>query len=422
MPKRSAERSSGTAYSERLAAGPVVCGEGYLFELERRGYLQAGAFVPEVVLDHPEEVAALHRQFVHAGSDVVEAFTYYAHREKLRVIGKGDILEPLNRQALELARGVADSTGTLLAGNICNTGVYDPADLDAHRRAGDVHTEQVGWAAEAGVDFVIGETFRYLGEAEIALEVIHAQRRNCPRCCYWWPDGAGDPDGVAIPQACRELAARGADVVGLNCVRGPATMLPLLGPIAAAVDVPVAALPVPYRTHPEQPTFHALRDHGPSTLPEVLPFPTALDPFTCHRYEIAGGLHPPGPGRRRELLRPVLRCGTAPPAGDVRDVGAHPAGQQVLTGHVEARLPRCRPPVAAVEPGVPHLAVTASPRNRHNRAGAEAVESLEDRDQHDRHHEDERGVADRRPVADLVDVQERIGIPGTRPARSRMKV
>ena len=36
---------------ERLAAGPVICAEGYLFELERRGYLQAGAYVPEVVLE-----------------------------------------------------------------------------------------------------------------------------------------------------------------------------------------------------------------------------------------------------------------------------------------------------------------------------------------------------------------------------------
>src|SRR5579884_2323765 len=58
---------------ERLAQGPVICAEGYLFELERRGYLQAGAFVPEVVLDHPEVVEQLHRDFVHAGSDVVEA-------------------------------------------------------------------------------------------------------------------------------------------------------------------------------------------------------------------------------------------------------------------------------------------------------------------------------------------------------------
>ena len=72
---------------ERLEEGPVICAEGYLFELERRGYVQAGPFVPEAVLDHPEVVAQLHRDFVHAGSDVVPAFTYYAHREKMRLVG-----------------------------------------------------------------------------------------------------------------------------------------------------------------------------------------------------------------------------------------------------------------------------------------------------------------------------------------------
>src|SRR5947207_10702329 len=72
----------------RLAAGAVVCAEGYVFELERRGYLQAGAFVPEVLFDHPEVVEQLHLDFVHAGSDVTQALTYYVHREKLRVIGR----------------------------------------------------------------------------------------------------------------------------------------------------------------------------------------------------------------------------------------------------------------------------------------------------------------------------------------------
>jgi hypothetical protein len=91
------------ALLDRLAAGPVLCAEGYLFELERRGFLQAGAYVPEVVLEHPEAVAGLHRELVRAGSDVVEAFTYYAHREKLRLIGHEDLLEPMNRQALAIA-------------------------------------------------------------------------------------------------------------------------------------------------------------------------------------------------------------------------------------------------------------------------------------------------------------------------------
>src|SRR5437763_14582803 len=107
--------------SAMLERGPVVCAEGYLFECERRGYLQAGAFVPEVVLDHPEVVEHLHREFVHAGSDVVEAFTYYAHREKLRIIGKEHLLEAMNRQALAIAKRVAGDTNTLLAGDISNT-------------------------------------------------------------------------------------------------------------------------------------------------------------------------------------------------------------------------------------------------------------------------------------------------------------
>src|SRR6202165_1386667 len=88
----------------RPEAGPVICAEGYLFELERRGYLQAGAFVPEVVLEHPETVTQLHRDFVHAGSDVVEALTYYAHREKLRIIGREQDLERINRRAVHKAK------------------------------------------------------------------------------------------------------------------------------------------------------------------------------------------------------------------------------------------------------------------------------------------------------------------------------
>ncbi|MBA2444935.1 MAG: homocysteine S-methyltransferase family protein [Nocardioidaceae bacterium] len=271
---------------ERLKTGPVLCAEGYLFELERRGYLQAGAFVPEVVLDHPEQVTALHRDFVRAGSDVVEALTYYAHREKLRGVGKDGLLEDMNRQALSLARDVAHEAGALLAGNICNTNVYDPADSQTQTQTREMFEEQVGWAVEAGVDFVIGETFRYAGEAQMALDVI----RRCGLPAVITLAVGQEPEtreGESLPDACRRLADEGATVVGLNCIRGPATMLPLLAGIVAAVDVPVAALPVPYRTHADQPTFQSLREEDAALLPDGRPFPTALDPFTCNRYEIA---------------------------------------------------------------------------------------------------------------------------------------
>jgi betaine-homocysteine S-methyltransferase len=270
---------------ERLAQGPVICAEGYLFEFERRGYLQAGAFVPEVVLEHPELVAQLHREFVHAGSDVVEAFTYYAHREKLRIIGKEGALEEINRQALRIAAEVAGESGTLLAGDICNTNVYDPGDPASVAVVRAMFEEQVAWALEAGADFIIGETFSWANEALIALDVINES--GLPAVITLAVHRAPETrEGWAPEDACRRIEDAGAAVVGLNCIRGPRTMLPLIERVRAACDGHVAALPVPYRTTLEQPSFQSLTDDHCDCIPGDRPFPTALDPFTCNRYEL----------------------------------------------------------------------------------------------------------------------------------------
>jgi betaine-homocysteine S-methyltransferase len=268
---------SGSRLLQRLADGPLLCAEGYLFELERRGYLQAGAYVPEVVLEHPGVVEQLHREFVHAGSDVVEAFTYYGHREKLRLIGKEDLLEPLNRGALAIAARVAGESGALLAGNVCNTNVFAD-DVTSRRAVRAMFEEQIAWAADAGVDFVIAETFQYAGEALLALDVIRAAGLDAVVTLAIHREPV-TREGWAPEEACRRLADAGAAVVGLNCIRGPGTMLPLLRAVREAVDVPVAALPVPYRTQPEEPTFQSLAGgHA---------FPVALDPHTCDRFEVA---------------------------------------------------------------------------------------------------------------------------------------
>jgi betaine-homocysteine S-methyltransferase len=278
-------QKSGTGLLERLERGPVVCAEGYLFEFERRGYLQAGAFVPEVVLEHPELVAGLHREFVHAGSDIVEAFTYYGHREKLRLIGKEHLLESLNRRALELAKEVAGETATLAAGNICNTNVF-AADDESRAVVRGMFEEQVAWAAEAGADLIVGETFSHAEEALIALETIRQTGLPAVITLSIHQDEF-TRDGLSPEDACRRLEEAGADVVGLNCARGPATMLPLIERIRNAVECHVAALPVPYRTHAAEPTFQSLRDPDYDAFPDGRPFPVALDPFTCNRYEIA---------------------------------------------------------------------------------------------------------------------------------------
>ncbi|MBA2643657.1 MAG: homocysteine S-methyltransferase family protein [Actinobacteria bacterium] len=266
---------------ERLEKGVVLGAEGYLFELERRGYLKSGPYVPEVVLDFPDAVRELHREFLRAGAEVMVAFTYYGHREKMRLIGREGDLEPLNRDALRIARAFADEGGALLAGNICNTWAYDPEDSD---RTGTVvremYEEQVGWAVEEGADMIIAETMDYLGEALIATEV--AKAAGLPAVVTFASTQDTTIEGVEFDEACRRVADAGAEVVGLNCSRGPATMLPMLEEIRAAVECHVAAQPVPYRTTPEEPTFVGLRAADGSRA-----FPIALDPFTCTRFEMA---------------------------------------------------------------------------------------------------------------------------------------
>lgn len=266
---------------ERLSHGVVLGAEGYVFELERRGYIKAGPFVPEVVLDYPEALKELHREFLRAGAEVMVALTYYGDREKLRTVGREGDLEALNRQAVRLAKEVAAEGNALVAGNICNTWVYDHNDKEAtSKRVRQIYTEQVQWAVEEGVDFIIAETLDYLGEGLLALEVI--QKFGLPAMVTFGSTQEYLRDGYSHVEACKIMEKEGAQIVGLNCSRGPATMLPMLKDIRQAVNCYVAAQPVPYRTTPEQFAFQALREPGQDRS-----FPIALEPFLCTRFEMA---------------------------------------------------------------------------------------------------------------------------------------
>ena len=280
------------ALIERLNEGPVICAEGFLFEVEKRGYLAAGEFVPMVALEHPEALENLHKDFQHAGSDVVEAFTYNGHREKMRVIGKEELLEPLNRAALKIAKKVADNPvdggePNLLAGNISNSNIWDTDDKDAQKEVHGMFSEMVEWAVDEGADMLVGETFYYAEEAYMALDII--QKAGLPSVITIAPMAENVMrDGVSIVDTMKELEQRGADVVGMNCFRGPDTMMPYLREARKILKCHMAALPLPFRTTDEHPTFFNLPDEHGCTCPAPhgRTFPTALDPLYCNRYEM----------------------------------------------------------------------------------------------------------------------------------------
>ncbi len=266
----------------RLQAGVVLGSEGYVFELERRGYIKAGPYVPEVILDSPDAVRELHREFLRAGSEVMVALTYYAHRAKLKDVGRENDLELMNRQAVRLANEVAREGDALVAGNICNTWSYDPHNHETSSKVVRAqYEEQLGWAVEEGIDFVIAETNDYLGEALIGLDVI--KQLGLPAMVTLASVQPGQTrDGYDYVEACKILADHGADIVGLNCDRGPATMLPLIAQVRSTVSCYVAAQPVPYQTHAAAPTFETLELANGTRA-----FPLALEPFLLNRFAMA---------------------------------------------------------------------------------------------------------------------------------------
>ena len=172
----------------------------------------------------------------------------------------------------------------MVAGNVANTNIYETADKQSHIDCQKMFEEQIGWAKEAGVDFVIAETISWTGEAQIALKAIK-DAGMIAVVNLAVPAGDKTRDGHSVGEACKILEDHGADVVGLNCYRGPTMMKKLLPEIKRSVSCHVAALPVPFRTNEKYPTFMYIKDEGCDCIDGNVSH-IALDGLTCTRFEM----------------------------------------------------------------------------------------------------------------------------------------
>src|SRR5438093_3185214 len=135
------------AIHDLMKAGPVLGDGGYLIELERRGYVDSGSgrekvgtgkgsgqFTPEVAIEHPEALRELHREFLRAGSQVLQALTFFGTREKLNRAGYGAQTETINAAAVKLAKEVAGDK-TLVAGSVSRTQLLEREGIGALSKA-----------------------------------------------------------------------------------------------------------------------------------------------------------------------------------------------------------------------------------------------------------------------------------------------
>ncbi len=275
---------------ERLKAGSVLCDGGYLIELERRGYVRSGSdqekvgtgrgsgtFTPEVAIEHPAALRELHAEFLRAGAQVLQALTFFATRTKLDRAGYGKETEAINRAAVRIAREVAGDRA-LVAGSVSRTQLMEREGPSAAPRIRDLLAEQVGFLKDAGVDFLILETFFHVSEMRIGLEVARATGLPVVATYSLRPKPDETTDGVAAGEACAIAVKEGAIAAGLNCEQEPARMLPVLKRIRAALPAGafVAAQPAALRTSDATPYF--------TGMPE---FPDALETIQLARNTFA---------------------------------------------------------------------------------------------------------------------------------------
>jgi betaine-homocysteine S-methyltransferase len=243
-----------------LKEDPVLGDGGYLIELERRGYVDSGSgrekvgtgkgsgqFTPEVAIENPDALRELHQEFLRAGSQVLQALTFFGTREKLNRAGYGTQTEKINQAAVKLAKEVAGDKA-LVAGSVSRTQLTEREGMGSLDKSRDHLAEQIRLLKDAGVDFLILETFFHLAEMKVALGCAADSGLPTVATMSFRPLITECTDGHTPAECAKVMADHGAIAVGANCEQDPKRMLPLLREMRAAVNVPIAAQPAAFRT------------------------------------------------------------------------------------------------------------------------------------------------------------------------------
>merc|ERR1712183_2451 len=268
---------------ERLAAGPVIGDGGFVFELEKRGYVKAGPWTPEAAVENPEAVRQLHREFLRAGADVMQAFTFYASEDKLlnrgNNVGEKIGVDTINREAAKLATEVAEEGGALTLGGICQC----PSYLTGKGKE-QVQVEfkkQIKMFEETGMDFLLCEYFEHIEEMEWAIEVCAATGKTVAASMCIGPDG--DLHGVSTEECAVRMAKAGAKVVGINCHFDPFVSLDAMKVVKKGLEG-AGLLGSTYMM--VQPLAYLTPDASKQGFIDLPEFPFALEPRVCTRWDM----------------------------------------------------------------------------------------------------------------------------------------
>ncbi len=232
---------------QAAALGPLLA-DGAMGTMLHSTGVQINTCFDELNLTDPARVAGIHHAFIEAGAELIETNTFSANRYKLRDHGQENAVTEINRAAVELAkRTVAASYKSVyVAGAVGPLGVrLAPFGRVQPDQAFEVFREQIAALIGAGVDAILLETFTDLHEVEQAIQAARDVNPSVPviaSVTFTRDDRMllGDAPGEVAAQ----LAALGADVIGVNCSGGPSQIARIARLMhAASPDTLLSAMP-----------------------------------------------------------------------------------------------------------------------------------------------------------------------------------
>ena len=169
----------------------------------------------------PMRCASCTASFCDAGSQVLQALTFFGTREKLGRAGYGSQVEEINFAAVKLAKEVAGDQA-LVAGSVSRTQLVEREGTDSLGKARDHIAEQIRLLKDAGVDFLILETFFHLAEMKVALQAAAESGLPAVATMSFRPLVTQCSDGHTPAECARVMADLGAIAVGRELRAGSA--------------------------------------------------------------------------------------------------------------------------------------------------------------------------------------------------------
>jgi 5-methyltetrahydrofolate--homocysteine methyltransferase len=201
-----------------LESGKVLVADGATgTNLQATGLL-TGGHTEDLIIDHPETILALERQFVDSGSDIILTCTFGATNIRMQGSRYAARLEEINLRAAAMAREAAGTDGVLVAGSMGPLGkLLKPFGPISFEEAKGAYGEQARVLASGGVDLLVIETQFSMDEARAALEGTRAETDLPVVVSFSYDRGTRTMMGVKPDSAARTFKDLGTAMIGVNC-------------------------------------------------------------------------------------------------------------------------------------------------------------------------------------------------------------